>query len=968
MYARATAVVGRNTELGVIDRAVEDARSGRGRTIFVTGEAGIGKSRLADVAVERGLSAGMCVLRGRGSAIGPILPFRCLTELLLSLRHSGHRVDIGELGPYRPILSRLVPDWQDGAPIGGPGDPLVIIAEAVLRLTGLVARDRGCLLVLDDLHEADAESIAVFEYLIHHLGRQATLLVAAFRPEGGAVPALAHSAVQRRLAELVRLRSLPRTAVRDLAANCLETAPGEVPEPVVDLLWAGSAGNPLHAEELLNDLCDGDVLRRTDHGWQVGGPVPVALPMTLAPSLRRRIDQLSTEARDVLWAAAVLGHRFPLAVVQALTDLDDRDLLGHFSGPSAVAHMVTPDEQHPDWYAFHHPLLAESLLAMLPAARRARLARRAADAIERLHPGLPGEWCQQAATLRLGAGDQTAAGRLFTEAGRRALAQGAARSALTLLERAQEALTGDSDVESRAAVQEALLFAYVEAGQIEQALATVEVLDRLGGGLDRQRRAQWHTRLGWAAVVAGRGDDARTQVAAARALLGPDPDVAASVRVDVVEAHLMLDQPGAAHVATADALASRVATVAESIPLPDVACQGWQLLGALRRIRDPAEGTACLERAREIAVRHELPLAEAHVLVRLGNDEALHGATLDRLDQARDTARRIGAITVGYQAEASIGLHLVLMGRYAQAERLIDRILPETVRLTLRETTQYLLLSRAMLAAHQGRRRAMEAALGEFKASGGDVPLHLPRVFGLVRAFCALLEEDRPRAVAELERGLAAEARSPTIFPLSGRHGLDLLLRARTGELDEATFQARTGTPASRLRWDRQFSLAAGAVLAGRAGRGAEATAAVAELNSLAEPYEMSRHLTLRLVAEAALADGWGSPLDWLRPAEDYFHRAGVTPVASACRAMLRRAGAPVGQRRRGVEQIPADLRSAGVTVREFEILCLLRERLGNREIAERLHLSPRTVEKHVASLLVKTGQPSRLGLSQLDS
>lgn len=966
MYARAAAVVGRETELGVIDRAVDDARSGRGGALFITGEAGIGKSRLADVAAERALSVDMCVLRGRGSAIGPILPFRCLTEMLLSLRHSGHSVDIAELGPYLPILARLVPDWHDGPAVGGASDSLVIVAEAVLRFTALVARDRGCVLVLDDLHEADAESVSVFEYLIHYLGQQATLLVGAFRPDSGAAPALARFAAQRRLASLVRLRPLGRGAVRELVGNCLEIPPAEVSQSVVDLLWAGSAGNPLHAEELLSDLCDGDVLRHTARGWEMTGPVPTALPMTLAPSLTHRLGLLSEQAREVLSTAAVLGHRFPLTVVQAVTGLDDRDLLGHFSGGSAAAHLVTPDEQNPDWYAFHHSLLAESLLGMLPPARRAQLAARAADVIERLHPGLPGEWCQHAARLRLAAGDRVAAGRLFTEAGRRALAQGATRSAVTLLERAQETLAAEGDVETQADMGEALLYAYVEAGQVERALASVDALNRLSGGLDPQRRSAWHTRLAWAAVIAGRSDDARVQVDAARALLGPDADVAVGARVDVVEAHLMLDQPGPEHVAAAEALARRAVSVAETVPLPDVACQVWQLLGALSRIRDPAEATACLERARAIAVRHGLPIAEAHVLVRLGNDEALHGATLDRLGQARDTARRIGAVTVGYQAESSIAMHLVLMGRYGDAQELIERILPDTVRLALLETTQYLLLSRAMLAAHQGRRRPMEAALAEFKAAGGDLPLHVPRVYGLVRAFCALLEEDRPRAVEELERGLAAEARSPTIFPLSGRHGLDLLLRAIAGELDEASFRELVDAPASRLRWDRQFSLLAEAVLAGRAGRVAAATAAVSEMDKLAEPYEMSHRLGLRLVAEAALTDGWGTPVLWLRAAEEYFHGAGVTPVSSACRALLRRAGAPVGQRRRGVEEIPAELRSAGVTVREFEILRLLRDRLGNREIAERLHLSPRTVEKHVASLLAKTGQQNRLGLRQV--
>jgi DNA-binding NarL/FixJ family response regulator len=127
----------------------------------------------------------------------------------------------------------------------------------------------------------------------------------------------------------------------------------------------------------------------------------------------------------------------------------------------------------------------------------------------------------------------------------------------------------------------------------------------------------------------------------------------------------------------------------------------------------------------------------------------------------------------------------------------------------------------------------------------------------------------------------------------------------------------------------------------------------------------MGRHLGLRLVAECALADGWGTPVDWLRAAEDYFHSADIPAVASACRALLRNSGVRVAQRRTGIAEMPSALRSAGLTVREYEVLRLLADRLGNREIASRLHLSPRTVEKHVSSLITKTGLPNRIALSE---
>ena len=124
----------------------------------------------------------------------------------------------------------------------------------------------------------------------------------------------------------------------------------------------------------------------------------------------------------------------------------------------------------------------------------------------------------------------------------------------------------------------------------------------------------------------------------------------------------------------------------------------------------------------------------------------------------------------------------------------------------------------------------------------------------------------------------------------------------------------------------------------------------------------MARHLGLRLVAPEA--EAWGDPVTWLRAAEEHFHQAGIPAVASACRGLLRQAGAPVQQRRSGTEQVPKQLRGHGVTVREFEVFVLLADRMGNKAIGTRLHISPRTVEKHVASLIAKTGQPDRESLS----
>jgi DNA-binding NarL/FixJ family response regulator len=116
------------------------------------------------------------------------------------------------------------------------------------------------------------------------------------------------------------------------------------------------------------------------------------------------------------------------------------------------------------------------------------------------------------------------------------------------------------------------------------------------------------------------------------------------------------------------------------------------------------------------------------------------------------------------------------------------------------------------------------------------------------------------------------------------------------------------------------------------------------------------RQYARRLAAEAALADGWGEPVGWLREAAAYFAARGDDRVAAACRGLLRRAGAVVPRRRPADGELPGQLRALGVTEREADVLRLVARGLGNREIAEAMFLSPRTIEKHVASLLAKTG------------
>src|SRR5439155_3070240 len=109
-------------------------------------------------------------------------------------------------------------------------------------------------------------------------------------------------------------------------------------------------------------------------------------------------------------------------------------------------------------------------------------------------------------------------------------------------------------------------------------------------------------------------------------------------------------------------------------------------------------------------------------------------------------------------------------------------------------------------------------------------------------------------------------------------------------------------------------------------------------------PFPWWRHMARRLAAEAAIDAGWGEPALWLGESLAFFEAAGHGRNVQACRALLRRAGAPVPRRGRGDSAVPGTLRARGVTSREMDVLRLVAQGLGNREIARRLFLSHRTV------------------------
>ncbi|MCT6776039.1 AAA family ATPase [Streptomyces sp. CS7] len=966
MRATSPVIVGRDEEIGLLSSALDAVQRRSGRALFLLGEAGIGKSRLVGECAYRAYGLGMPVLRGRATSTGLVVPFRPLAEALASrFRAAGTPTD-PELAPYHPALARLVPEWRRA---GSPGYPetVVELAEALLRLLSVLGREAGCTILLEDLHDCDTETVAVVEYVIDNLADLPILFLGTLRPEPGAALDLVRSAERRHVATVRELGPLHDDQVRALTAACLEAGPQEIPDAVHRRLAERAAGNPYLLEVLLADLLDTGRLRRTDGAWEAVEQPGGSIPSDIVRSWARRLERLDEPVRDLLLASATLGSQFSVTVLQTVTGFEDRALFTHLR--SAVeAGVIAPDGAAPDRYTFRHSLTAEALISSLVPAERASLARRAAAAIEHSGEPLDEDGRQLVASLQLAAGDRAGAARQFAEAGRRMLASGAHGSAVVLLERAHP-LAAEAD---RAAVAESLAVARAEGGDLDGALALADALPPVPARSEAaSRRGQFHIDLAWAAVMAERTADAALQVEAARVLLGPTPPPGRRAALAVVDGYLALlpglpgtGRPHRDPVETEQAV-QKAAETAEAEGLPVVACQAWQLLALLRREEGFDAADAALERMLSISTEHALPVWRVEALVRLGANAFMRTGDASRLLSARAAATDLGALLLTRTVDGLLAMNAVLCARWEEAQEIIDRSAEASARVGDLSAHRYLLLAGATMAAHRGRRRDMDRALAAFRRAGGEQSLLVPLRSGLCRAFGALLEEDPERAAAGLDEARAWELDHPSYYYLSGRYGLRPLLRVLAGQADRTELEEARAAPGGCLAWNRQFLELADAVLLGRKGDPAGAARLMVSFTQRSALFPVAHHLGLRLVADAARADGWGDPVAWLRTAEEFFYGAGVQPVSAACRAALRQAGASVGQHRGGWDRIPSPLRTSGVTPREYEVFVLLPERPGNQQIARRLSISPRTVEKHMASLLNKTGRADRAALCE---
>ncbi|MEU7909257.1 AAA family ATPase [Actinoplanes sp. NPDC049118] len=949
--------VGRRAELGVLDAAAARAREGHGGAVFLLGEAGIGKSRLgAEAAAGHGREGGR-VVRGRaGSA-----PLRAVSEAVLAAtRLAG--TDLDPLGGFGPVLWRLV---SDAAPAPDtPPDPPMVRAEAVLRLLGRCGRSEGCLLLLDDLHEADADTLAVVDYLVDNAAGEPVLVLGMLRPDPGPALATVTAAATRRAATVVELPPLDRQETALLAGRCVGA---EVPAEVAELLARDAEGIPFIIEELIAAMVeDGSLLRDGDR-WRATGDPRSGVPAPVTTAVLHRADRLGPGVTSFLQASAVLGRAFSLSTAAVTAGVTRAEALRCLRLATA-ARLTGPDAgEDPDRYAFRHALTADAMVAPLLPADRARLSATAAAAVEAGGGPQPpaGHDLRLAAELWAAADRPERAAACYARIGRQAVDRGAVATAVTYLERGLALAERTGKPELIADLLEARCGALVAAGDVVLVDALGDRLEALLTTLDAAPARRVTARLVRARAAAVEGDWERglADVAAARRLAAVEPDqgerVALTAQLDAVAAFLCFGSTRPDRLPAARRHATAALDAAERTSLPRVACEALQVLVRCARNTDLPAAAGYAQRLLVLAGRHDLPYWRLLAAVEAATIERERSNDIGPLLAIRPDALDAGLVI----AVAWIDFHLatahLLRGDADEAQRCLARATEASERLRQPELQGVALAMAAAIAACRPDRAGMEGLLASL--SQPEVFAHGAETWWHLRAICSWLEEEPGQVLEELAEADAAGLAAGHLRG-TGHRSAYLFMRVARDLGGWAEYDELIGSPLAQMSSHRGLLAWSRAVLHGRDGQPAQAAEAVAAAFAAGTHTALNHHLAARVAAPRALAEGWGDPLAWLRDAEEFFHRSGRIRAGAACRALLREAGAG-RQRRAGHDAVPPRLRRIGVTVREYDVLRLVAERLGNIEIAQRLFLSPRTVERHVGSLRQRTGQPDRAHL-----
>lgn len=911
-------MVGRERELRTLGEELVQAGSGAGRMVLVTGEAGIGKSRLCRHLALAAAGQGYHVLWGTCEGDELSRPYGPFVEAIGTHLDRGNLSSLRRaLGPMCQELPRLFPQLRaaSGATAVEDPDSQVRLHEEVSALLGAIADQRGLVLVLEDIHWADASTRRLLNHVARHVRSQRALLVCTLRAEEQALqPGLAVQVrAWSRFARVVEMQPLDAPHVGELARELARESARELdlPEPLSELLHRRSGGNPYAVRELL------EVIRQDGDS---AAPVHLRLPETLREATLSRVRRMSGGHVEVLRAAAVLGETIDEPTLACLIGGDDeRTRLALRAWADAL--LLKEDAREPRRMRFRHALTRQAVYEDLPPRLARELHRRAAGVLEaRNGPSVA------VARHLIAAGSARRAVVWCIRAAREATEERAHGTAAELYE---HALTLADEPVQRARIQCELGTARLLAGEDEDAeqplIEGIDALQLLGLPVEAAKHLLTlaRVRCGQSRIEEAHGD----YTAARKTLegLAPTPELANSY-LRLAGCLNDAGRPVAAVAEHAIEIGRRLEQRSIVLRAQTILAPEHLYRGRVRQALDALDAT----------VDEALALGLDRIAEQATFYAVIHHAHLNPTEAERRLARLRARGGVGWTSAmqaAAESHHQAIVGLYAPAlaelERARDAFRSQRLTAWGRWVDAHLAVVHARLGRTDEARR--------WRPHPSEPLVHSAITSALVGL--DLEEPDRCADVVELSRRL----RVVPVMLHSLVGDLAVAVLAARGDVDGARAVAAGMTPPHPEVPDRHFRLMIQARVAHAEGdlpRAAELLRAGADAMAAVGCEEYGRDVRLLLSDTLdALGDRPAATAELRRVIDGAWRRGSLL--------QLRRAGERIRERQ-------------DLTLREREVARLVARGMSDPAIARELGISTRTVESHGASIRRKLGGGSR--------
>jgi DNA-binding CsgD family transcriptional regulator len=983
----ANSLTGRGAELAKLSAALQGAEGGHGGTIIISGESGIGKTRLATAVIEQATKRGFSTAVGRAYPVETGVPYavfadallpllRTLDPAMLSLLTRGGNAELVQLFPAlatgdRPLSSN-----------GVRGDPSELRARLLWNFTQFLSRfaaKRPLLLVLENLHWADSSSLELLHFTARQIANEHILIIGTY-----------NDADTRSIDSQSTLRSLEGSVVGLGAAHALHLTsldPASTHELVQRLVGESAAqdlahgihqrtrGNPFFVEETVKALVEAASAEgRTP---SVQDLIALKLPQTIRDAVIARLGQLSAAARRLADLISVIGTRPSHDALAFVSTAPDEALLGALDELRRARVIDERSENGEIVYDFTHPLLQEALYAELGLARARGLHATIAEALEAFYGAGADAHVDELAFHYLRADARRLADKAvhyLHAAGMRAMSKHADREAADYLAAALDQLQrlDAADDERSIEIAHELARARQRLGEYRAALTLWQraAQHAEARGL-HSRLATIRRNMGMVSYWSGRHEEALNHYDAAIAAAVAAAEPAVEARTLIAKGMCL---QGLGRRDDSEQVVQRALQIAEQLGDPALLARIHRALLLLYVWTGPPQlarkhGLRAIELAEQSGQRG-VEWSAHWALAMLGGltasvpDISHHLAEAQRLaDELRSPLLRAWTAEVAIEYYAGIG-------EWDTAVTLAERTLTAARSLGQQTLMPRLLVWLGLLYFGRGDvdhgKQCVDEAW-ELSGAGressrtlaaGDVHSIVPAHTG--RAAYHLTMQQYDEAIRVGERGLEiADASGYVVWavhrlmPVIAEAALwknDMKRALRIGQRlrrDARRLDHRLG-----LAW-ADASEALAELLQGNKSRSVEMLRGVAEQLE-AIPYVPDaarvRRQLARALAETGDRDGATREL---RRAHEVFGRLGAEPELKATREQLRELGArpPVRTAAAGV---------AGLTGREVEIIRLVAHRRSNKEIGAALDISSRTVSTHLSNVFAKLGIASR--------